>query len=240
MFCIRIADTVIGIQNQYQHVEQLCRAYWCDMDTPPLFTVCVSDEEVAQEQALATEAVSPGYAESVCIYRKICKQLPLLRQAFLFHSAVIEYEGRGYAFAASSGTGKSTHALLWHKHFGNDVHMVNGDKPICMFREDGALMAYGTPWCGKEGWSENKAVPLCGICFLERSENNSICRISPQEAVMYMLPQILLPKKMASLDALFALIEKTVEAVPCYRLKCNKNEEAAQIAYDGMNGGEGI
>ena len=40
-------------------------------------------------------------------------------------------------FTAQSGTGKSTHIKLWKKHFGKDVDIVNGDKPIVRVFNDG-------------------------------------------------------------------------------------------------------
>ena len=46
------------------------------------------------------------------------------------HGAVIEYEGNGYMFSADSGTGKTTHILLWRKFLGDKVKIVNGDKPF--------------------------------------------------------------------------------------------------------------
>ena len=50
--------------------------------------------------------------------------------AFLFHAAVVSYAGCGYAFAAKSGTGKSTHVAQWMHALGDRVTVVNGDKPL--------------------------------------------------------------------------------------------------------------
>lgn len=234
MFFIKIADVVIGIRNRYPNVEQLCRAYMISAPQNYLFIAEATEQEILHEQQIATSSVTLGYAESVCIYRNICKQLPTSCGAYLFHSVVIEYEGNGYAFAAKSGTGKSTHAMLWKKRFGENVHIVNGDKPILRF-QNGNLMAYGTPWCGKEGWSENTSVPIKGICFLERSKENRICRISPQDATSLMFHQILAPESAGTLDALFPLLDRTVTEIPCYILGCNISEDAAFVAYSGMN-----
>jgi hypothetical protein len=149
------------------------------------------------------------------------------------HCAVIEYEGNGYAFAAQSGTGKSTHVSLWQKRFGNDVRIINGDKPIMRFYEDG-LYAFGTPWCGKEGYNENDSVKLKGICFLERDTVNRISRITPKEAVTRIFHQVLTPSDLETLDALFPLLDRMLREVPCYVLGCNISEEAADVSYNGM------
>ena len=236
MFRVRFADVVIEIQNQYADVERLCRAYMDDSSQISVLTVCVSDEEIGREQAASQTAVTPGYAESVCVYRHICLQMPRLCQSFVFHGVVIEYEGNGYIFTAPSGVGKTTHALLWRKRFGKDVHMINGDKPLLQIFNH-TLVAHGTPWCGKEGWSENRSVPVVGICFLERSLQNCIARISVQEALPLVFRQILLPTAGEDLDILLPLVEQAVQSVPLYRLHCNRDIEAAELAYFNMKNG---
>lgn len=233
MLYIRIADLNICINNKYDYLERLCRDYTVEKTEAPDMTVSVTDEQIAHEVSIAETQVSAGYAEGVCVYREICKRLPVEFGAYLFHSAVIEYKGDGFAFAAKSGTGKSTHISLWRKRFGSEVHVVNGDKPIMRFVGD-KLYAYGTPWCGKEGWQNNTSVPLKALCFVERSENNRIRRIGADEAVMLMFHQILTPSDLETVDALFPLLDRTLREVPCYVLGCNISEEAAEVAYNGM------
>ena len=232
MIYIRIADLNICINNKYDYVEKLCRGYIispCDAD----MAVSVSDKMIAEEISISEIKVSEGYAEAVCVYREICRRLPVDHGAYLFHSAVIEYRGYGFAFSAKSGTGKSTHISLWRKRFGSDVHIINGDKPIMRFI-DGKLYAYGTPWCGKEGWQTNAKVAIKSLCFLERAESNSIRRIGADEAVMRIFHQILTPQDMKTVEALFPLLDKTLREIPCYLLGCNISEEAAEVAYNGM------
>ncbi len=233
MLYIRIADLNICIENKYPYLESLCRGYVIEPTENVDMTVSVSDEEIAHEMSVAETEVTAGYAEGVCAYRNICKRLPAEHGAYLFHSAVIEYGGEGFAFAAKSGTGKSTHISLWAKRFGKDVHIINGDKPIMKFEGD-RLYAYGTPWCGKEGWQRNTRAPLKALCFLERSHENRIRRIGADEAVMLVFHQILSPSDLESADALFPLLDRTLCEVPCYILGCNISEEAAEVAYNAM------
>ena len=235
MFSIRIADIHVAIENQYDYVRLLCRDYVVKQNGTPDLTVRVSNEEIAREMEAAEVPVTAAYAEGVCVYRAICRQLPLRFQSFLMHCAVIEYEGNGYAFAAKSGTGKSTHIDLWQKRFGKTVRVVNGDKPILRFVDD-RLHAYGTPWCGKEGLNINTSVPLKAICFLERATQNTIRKIDANEAVMRIFHQLLSPEDLETVDALFPLLDRTLREVPCYVLGCNISEEAAEVAYYGMNG----
>ncbi len=233
MIYIRIAELNIQLDNKYDYVEKLCRGYIIDACDKPHMCVSVDDQTIAHEMSIAESPVTAGYAEGVCLYREICKRLPTEFGAYLFHSAVIEYNGDGFVFSAKSGTGKSTHIALWRKKFGADVHVVNGDKPIMRFVGD-RLYAYGTPWCGKEGWQTNTKVPVKALCFIERSENNRIRKIGADESVMRLFHQILTPSDIETVDALFPLLDRTLKEIPCYVLGCNISEEAAEIAYNGM------
>ena len=233
MFDIKIANILVRIDNQYSYVRHLCRDYLVESEVDPELFVRVDAKEIEDEMVAAVHQVTPDYAEAVCAYRKICRQLPERFGAFLMHSAVIEYQGEGYAFAAHSGTGKSTHISLWRQHFGEDVHIVNGDKPILRFI-DNRLYAFGTPWCGKEGWHTNAGVPLKAICFLERAEVNTIRPIEPKEAIGRIFHQLLSPEDLKTVDALFPLLDRMLREIPCYLLGCNISEEAAEVAYLGM------
>ncbi|MBE6576779.1 MAG: hypothetical protein E7653_01410 [Ruminococcaceae bacterium] len=232
MFYIRMADIDICIKNKYTYVRALCKDYIVE-ETEAQLTVEISWEMLDGQVNSSRIPITPGYAESICIYKEICKQLPLRFDAYFLHSAVIEYEGKGYAFSAKSGTGKSTHIGLWKKVFGDGVRVVNGDKPIirCV---DGVLYAYGTPWCGKECWQNNIKAPLHALCFLERAETNAIRRIDAGDALLRIFHQILTPEDMQTVDAMTPLLEKTLLEVPCYLLECRPDEQAAQVAYDGM------
>ena len=235
MFCIEIADLKVRVDNKYKYLERFCSKYFAVCDDGADITASVSEEEIDKEIAEATIPVSRGYAESICIYRKICDTVLREFNGFLLHCALIEYEGRGYAFSAKSGTGKSTHISLWKKVFGDKVTVVNGDKPLVRYI-DGRFVAYGTPWCGKEGYGENTSVELSALCFIERADNNSIKSISASDAVSRIFHQLLIPNDIESFDRMSELLDAMLAEVPCYLLGCNMNEEAAVVAYNGMNG----
>lgn len=234
MFTIQIANITVRIHHRYAYVYHFCKNYRVSDDVTPNLEISVSEEEIQKELAAYDFPATPDYAECVCVYRQICSQIPVLFRAFLFHGALIEYEGRGYVFAARSGTGKSTHIALWQKHFGEGVRVINGDKPIMRFEGD-ALYGYGTPWCGKEGMETNASVPVRAICFLERGLKNKIQKISAADAVVRVMGQVLTPTDIPSLDAMFPLLDRMLAEIPCYLLTCNMEEEAAEVAYAEMS-----
>jgi hypothetical protein len=232
---IRIAELNVEIHNHYAFCERFCRGYIADFEKADI-TVSVTHEELEQERELSPYPTNYGYLESVCVYRKIAMQLSHF-QAMVFHASVVECDGRAYAFAAHSGTGKSTHTNLWLKVFGKRARIINGDKPILRLK-DGTWYAYGTPWCGKESLGCNTSSPLAAICFIERDKENHIKEIDGGEMVGRIFSQVLMPSNIEIADRHLALLDALVNATPTYLLHCNMLPEAAIVAHNGMAKGE--
>lgn len=230
---IRLADLVIEINNKFEYVEALCKNYLTNEQAVD-FSVDCTDADIESERLATTEegVFSDEYLESLAIYRKICLRA-LEYDAFLMHSAIIEVYGQAYAFLARSGTGKSTHISLWRKVLGDKVQIINGDKPILRYI-DGELYAYGTPWCGKEGWNRNTRARLKALCYIERAPENSIEKISTQQSATRLMQQILIPSDAKGAIKTLELVDKMISDTQSWLLKCNISEEAARIAYNAM------
>lgn len=223
---------VVELRNRYRYVKELCKDYIVEGETPD-FAVSATEEEIDEELKIAGLDLPRAYAEATCLHRQIARQLSKY-DAFLLHSAVISCDGEGYAFAARSGTGKSTHISLWLKCFGERVHVVNGDKPILRL-VDGGFRVYGTPWCGKECLGENTSCALNKLCFLERGAENCIAKVSADEALLRLFSQIYLPEEAEASAATLDLLDQFIQKTSFYLLHCNMEDEAALVSYHGMN-----
>ena len=212
MAIYKIADFIVELKNKYDYTDRQCQEYRTEDSLIPDFSVSVTEEEIEKELAV-NEISDRGYAESVCIYRNLCFQI-LSRDAFLLHAAVVEVDGRGYAFLARSGVGKSTHIRLWNELLGDKLTIVNGDKPIVRLI-DGKFYAYGTPWCGKDGINKNMKVPLKAICFLRRGEKNTARRLMGLEAISALAGQTFMRfRDKAILDEAIKHLESLVQSIP--------------------------
>jgi len=232
MVQIKLADIPIQLNNRYMEVEQLCRGY--ETGEAPRLVVEVSPEEIEQERNCQSFEFSDGYLESICLYRKLA--LELLRfGVFLLHASVVEVDGQGYAFLAVSGTGKSTQTRLWLEYFGSRARVINGDKPLVGMGEDGAFVAYGTPWCGKEGMGCNAAAPLKALFFLERSPVPECIAATEEYCVDRLFHQLLMPENPDRMMQLLTLVDRLVETVPCYRLRCDMTEASVVAAFNAAN-----
>lgn len=154
-------------------------------------------------------------------------------KGILLHSSCIVVDDTAYAFSADSGTGKSTHTQLWLKHFGDRAYMLNDDKPAIRLIGD-TVYACGTPWSGKYDYSSPKIVPLAGICFLERSENNWIKKADTGKAVFNIFSQTVRRLDAQRMNNLFDVLEQIFDKVPLYELGCNISQEAVLISYNAM------
>lgn len=151
----------------------------------------------------------------------------------LLHSSCIVVDGVAYAFSADSGTGKSTHADLWLKYFGERAHMLNDDKPAIR-KIDGKIYACGTPWSGKYDYSKPEIAPLGGICFIERSETNWIKKADTTKAVFNIFSQTVRKLGETGMNLLFDVIEDIFNSVPLYEMGCNISKEAVETAVFAM------
>ena len=236
MFQIEAAGLVIRIENRFNYVQNLCIEYETSPNRPADIIISVSKEELRQEiEKIPAYFPDEGYAEGVVVYEKISTALPAYN-AFVMHSSVLVVDGRAYGFAAESGTGKSTHTRYWKEVLGNRVTVINGDKPVYRF-SDNRLMAYGTPWCGKENWQTNTAAPMKALCLLEQGTENEIFPVDPFTVLNELTHHFYLPGGgKVDMPKLIELIDRMVTTVPVYRLRCRNHVSAAKMAvsYFGL------
>lgn len=160
------------------------------------------------------------------------RKLPAF-DGMMLHASCVVKDGYAYLFSGPCGMGKSTHTKLYQQLWGDEVQIINDDKPA-LRRENGVWTAYGTPWCGKDGINQNASAPIAGICFLRRGEETSIRRLAPAEATPNVMAQTLHKLKPEQMLQLLFLVDKLVCEVPCYELYSHAEPEAARLTYETM------
>ena len=229
MFTVKIADLAIGIDNRYSYVLNISRDYLTQDE--PLFSLSANESDIENERSLAESNFPVAILESTAIHRKLAEKLSEY-DAFIFHGAVIEYEGRAYLFTAKSGVGKTTHIRLWRECFGDSVSVLNGDKPVIRII-NGVAYVSGTPWRGKEGYGKPGFMPLSGIAFLERGMENEAFPVKADDVIMKFATQAYIPRTESAAKTL-SLFNKVLSSVPLIALKCNMNPDAAKTAYSAF------
>ncbi len=252
---MRVADLIVDVEPLHEGVCRLCAEYVVDSgevvdsadaadaatDAAPDLSVAITQADIDVERALSTDdrPWSDSYLETLAVLRSISVQLPQ-RRRLLVHGAVIQYAGRAYLFTAPSGTGKSTHIMLWRRYLGADVCVINGDKPFVRIPADSGEPAviYGTPWAGKEGWQENACAPLAGIVLLGRSEPgaSSIRKVDAAACLDQVLRQVYMPNDALAAAATLELLNELLARTPLYRLACDVSEDAVRVCFEALTG----
>lgn len=209
-----------------------CEAYLCETADSP--DIIIREEGYRRERydsRLGFETVA--YMEAAY---QFCLQL-VDYDGFYLHSSAVMLDGRVYLFSGPCRAGKSTHTRIWQQTFGPEARVINDDKPAIRL-VDGKWIAYGTPWCGKDGINENASAPVAGVCFLKKASHNAIQRLPPLEAAQKILSQTIRKFDTAEkLDNLLTLLNRFIAEVPVYELENLPEPAAARLSYETMRKG---
>ena len=241
-FLIKLADTTVEVRRVFSSTYDYCCDYIIK-NTASDFSITITPEDLIfeREKAAREDALEglpirnlpDALLEITALQRKIAEEL-FERDVLLFHGSVVAVDGQAYLFTAKSGTGKSTHTRLWRQVFGARAVMVNDDKPFLKMTGNG-VDVYGSPWNGKHRLGENICVPLKAICILERGEENRIEPISAKDALHMLLQQSQRPQDRRKLPKYLELVDRLSSQVRFYRMHCNMDPEAAQVAWEAMS-----
>ena len=239
-FKIRLAGKTVAIKASFDSTKAYCKDYLTDGDCDFSVEVDPSDLEYEREKSrgeLTPEELSrmkDNHYELTAVYRKIAERM-VDYNILLFHGSCISIDGKAVIFTAKSGTGKSTHVRFWRERFGDRCLVINDDKPLIEVTEDGVTV-HGTPWNGKHRISANTSAPLRAICILERAKENSVMR----QSLLFAFPEIFSQTyRFADTEKMrktMQLLETVMNRVDIFRLGCNLDPSAADVAYNGIIG----
>lgn len=151
----------------------------------------------------------------------------------LIHASLVRHAGRGYAFTAKSGTGKSTHVNLWLKYI-PDCDLMNDDNPVVRVI-DGQAYIFGSPWSGKTPCYRNVKAPLGALTLIDRASTNSIEREGPLNSFALLLCSVSSMKWDANIyNNVCDTLKHVIETTPIYTLHCRPDQEAAEVCHNAI------
>lgn len=140
------------------------------------------------------------------------------------HSASILYRDRAWLFAAPSGTGKSTHAELWHSLHSTPV--INGDLNLITL-QNGKAVVHGIPWCGTSGIYDTHTHPLGGIILLEQGLENEVTSLPEDLKQLSILHRNVSPSWTAEMHRKnYLLVQSLYRQILVCRLRCTPDASA--------------
>lgn len=227
----RIAGLTVKM-NTFGITQELAQPYGMDGSSQADITIEADLREMKALYPQVEDAVLAYIVTGKDFYAKLTDF-----NGMMLHASAIAVDGKAYLFSADSGVGKSTHTKLWQQVFGEEqVTIINDDKPALRLRE-GTWYVYGTPWSGKHAVNQNVCCPLAGICFLERGRTNKIEPCAKADAVFRLLKQTYRPKDLGRADRVMQMVDSLLEKIPVWRMECNREPEAVEIARAAMEKG---
>ncbi len=227
-----IADIIIGLEPKHALLRQRCEPYLCRKSGVTDYVISAEAgglAELAAQHPEVTEEVLEYLHVGTLFYAGLIRHGGLM-----LHASAVVVDGACYAFSADRGIGKSTHTELWLREFADrGAYILNDDKPALKLA-NGSFTAWGTPFSGVNDISVNRSVPLKAIAFVERSQTNSIERLTAGQAIPRLFKQTVRPAEEALMNRLLDTVQQLVKTVPLYLLRCNTEPQAAQLAYQTM------
>lgn len=224
-FKIKVADLLVDVVAKGELTARICEPYLVDSAFMDI-SIYATPAQIKEKMASMPIPLTEEQAECICLHENLALKL-VYHDAFVLHASLVSYKGKGYAIVAPRGVGKTVHTNMWKAKFGDDVTIINGDKPILRRQSDDTYLAYGTPWCGKEGQGVNAAVPLCGICLLSRGSRDLIKPVTIASYVDGIIRQVVFPTDTPSMIRGAHLLGDLIRAVPAIAAECTPTQNAA-------------
>ena len=181
---------------------------------------------------------SPGMADWLLEYNELpfaVSNALLPYGRCLFHGVAFLWRGKAWIWTAPPGTGKTTQYARWKFRYGDEVTILNGDKPLLEFRADGSVWVHPSPWKGKENIGRMVSAPLGGIICLIQQPENRIELLSPKRAAARLYRQFLYwPENEAAVDRVCAMAEQLLQKMPVWLLANRGDDDSAQLTHDAI------
>ena len=170
----------------------------------------------------------------VSVLAEKVSDLLLDRECCMFHALAFFWQGRAWLFTAPSGTGKSTQYFLWKRQFGDELQVINGDKPFLNVHGE-VPEILPSPWKGKEGIANNIRAELGGVILLLQSGENRIRRLRREEAIAPIFRQFIFSASDGeSIEKVCRIEEKLLNSVPVFLLENRGDNESAKLTRDRL------
>ena len=186
------------------------------------------------------EKERPYYTEGMADWLLECNELPFAASnallpygRCLFHGVAFVWQGQAWIWTAPPGIGKTTQYILWKLRYGDEVKILNGDKPLLECRADGSVWVHPSPWRGKENIGRMESAPLGGIICLAQRPENRIELLSPRRAAAMVYRQFLYwPENEDIVDRVCAMAEQILRRTPVWFLPNRGDDASAQLTHD--------
>lgn len=228
---LNLAGVPIALRLNHAEYEPIFRPFVCN--EAPSAEVSIAPDTLRECRKHSPESPEEAYAEYMELCPLVCDAL-LPHDRAIFHSVAFLWQGRAWLLAGLSGAGKTTHYALWKLLYGEELRMLNGDKPILDFSGENVQVC-PSPWMGKERLRSMHSAPLGGIVFLRQGQQNRMTRLSATDAIERLFLQFLFTRSTPEqVHSVCRLEERLLHEIPIWQLENRGDEDAARLCHDTL------
>ena len=189
-----------------------------------------SAEELEAERK---ETKRSGIYTEHCLIMKKTADLLLSYDRCLFHGVSILWKNRALIFTGPSGVGKSTQYRNWNRLYRDEIRILNGDKPVLWFQEDGTVMVCPSPWKGKEGWASMESAPLKEIVCLEQGREDRYFALEGADRIVPVFTQVMFTYScIEDIDRACICTDRLLRNISVTKLVNKGDERSAVLLHD--------
>ena len=230
MIKINLADIVFGLEFLSDINAGRFRSFY-EIDDSLECQELVSWQDITWDKINFDTLTQDPVSEFQTILVPVCDRL-LKYNRCLVHGTAFSWREKGFIFMGPSGTGKTTQYINWKKRYKDEVHILNGDKPVIEQTEDERFLIHPSPWCGKEGWSSMDSMELKGIIYLEQGTVNSARKMEPTEAVLPILGELLCSSDTVEIiERAVSFEESMITHVPVWHMVNRGDVASAELMH---------
>lgn len=232
---VEISGLPFEISFRYADCENYFLPFAAADNPKPLCSVTVTDEDLEGALPYCRPRTAPAGVELVALRRRFAAIFPQYQRC-MYHGSAMCFQNRVFIFTAPSGTGKTTQAMHWLRQYPDEVSILNGDKPILQFCENGEILVHASPWQGKENFGCNqKPLPLMALVYLRQGPENRLSEMTISEAVSPLFSQFFCPDESEVLyrkNGVF--LQKILQKIPVFLLENKGDPTSAALLHDAL------
>ena len=244
LFCLSVCDTAFAYAEGelwdettndlgFTRLYRLQDGYRVDLQyTPqgPVHTMLADERFTSVRAHMCRDDVYAGQALS-SLLRLTFAQAVVWHRAVSIHASAVVCDGKGYLFMGQSGTGKSTHSMLWQRNI-KGCYLLNDDNPALRIIGDDVIV-YGTPWSGKTHCYRSEQHPVGAMVRLVQAKENVYRPQSGVGAFVALLPGCSVVRRdEAQYDALCNTLADITAMVRVGVMECLPNDKAALMCFE--------
>ncbi len=232
---VEISGLPFEINFRYSDCGNYFSPFCAEKVDAPLCSVSVTDADMEDALPYCRPRTAPAGVEMVALRRRFAAMLPQYQRC-MYHGGAMRFHKKAFIFTAPSGTGKTTQAMHWLKQYPDAASILNGDKPILQFCENGEILVHASPWQGKENFGYNhEPFPLAALVYLRQKPENKLSEMTVSEAILPLFGQFFCPDESENLYRKnSAFLEKILQTIPVLLLENRGDPASAVLLHDAL------